>query len=116
MTNTTNTYASARNDWDILEDIYAALMAVQGLDDEEPVNPEEITEYDLDDAIAGTEYDILGGEYFPTIRIIQALGRAGYLDDDRIWDELTEAAARGITRMAEERWEESREDEDGEDW
>lgn len=103
---------NARNDWEVIE---AAYMALGGNNDD-AVDPGTIGDYDLRDAVDQTAYEITGGES-PEIALLVAFARNGYLDNDEIWEEIGNAAARALAAYAEERWEEAeRERQAEEDW
>ena len=90
--------------WDALEDAYATLMAEQGLDDEQPVNPDGLQDYDYE--TAASEAMASAATAYPELAILAALADNGYLEGHQIWDEIIEAITEGIQEMTEDRWEE----------
>lgn len=112
----------ATNTWQVIEATYSKLQDAQGLSEEQAADPNAIDDYDLEDAIDQTTYEIAGA-HFPEIAMLEAFARNGYLDNDRIWDEIGEAIRRGLEAYADEIWQEYQanvieddEDEDDEDW
>lgn len=104
----TNAKINAHDDWEIIDAAYANLMATQGLDEEHVTDPYLLSDYDLDDAIAETERS-MGYVPFPTITMLEAFARNGYLDDDQIWDEINEAVTRALSARAGELFNDARE-------
>ena len=88
-----------------LEDAYATLMAAQNLDDEEPVNPEDLDEYDYEAAASEAMGAAITG--YPELALLAALANNGYLEGHQIWDEVVNAITEGIREMTEDRWEEN---------
>jgi hypothetical protein len=104
---------NANNSWEIIERAYEAL----GGNNDDAANPNDLTDYDYSSATEETAYEITGAR-FPEIAQLEAFARQGYLDNDRIWEEIGEAIARGLQAYAEERWQEYQdeiEEEEGEE-
>ena len=107
----------------IIEDTYATLAANTADDvtiwmtadgDEIPA-PDEITDDMLLDAVADTANTTPGP--FSEITLLAAFARDGYLDNDPIWEEISDAIARGLQAYAEQIWEEDGPTaDDYEDW
>lgn len=101
---------NANNSWEIIERTYEAL----GGNNDDAVNPNDLTDYDYASASEETAYEITGAR-FPEIAQLEAFAREGYLDNYQIWDEIGEAVARALRAYAEERWQEHLEEEEGEE-
>ena len=103
---------NANNHWEIIEAAYQNL----GATDDDAIDPTTLEDYDYESANDETGYQITNAQS-PDIALLAAYARAGYLDNDEIWDEIGAACRRALERVAEERWEEYQdEDEDDEDW
>ena len=111
-------------DWTLLEDIYSSLQMGQGITDEdEAVDPSEIDGYDYDEARDEAARNLATAtdhyERYPDLAVFLTLAEEGLLDGHEIWEQINQATADGIRHMAENRWveyQDSLEDEDGEDW
>lgn len=103
---------NANNSWDVIEAAYQNL----GATDDDALDPAILENYDYDTANDETAYQITNA-YSPDIALLTAYARAGYLDDDEIWEAIGAACRRALEKVAEERWEEAeREREAEEDW
>lgn len=89
----------AGNDWEIIEAAYQNLANAAGFATDRPADPYTLKDYDLDDAVNETAYQITG-EQFPEIALLEAFARNGYLDNDEIWEEIGRAIARGLEEYA----------------
>lgn len=89
----------AGNDWEIIEAAYQNLANAAGFPTDRPADPNTLKDYDLDDAVDETAYQITG-EQFPEIALLKAFARNGYLDNDGIWEEIGQAIGRALEEYA----------------
>lgn len=102
---------NANNSWDVIEAAYQNL----GATDDDALDPATLGDYDYDTANDETAYQITN-EYSPDIALLTAYARAGYLDDDNeIWEAIGAACRRALEKVAEERWQDHLEEEEGEE-
>lgn len=105
---------NANNSWDVIDAAYQNL----GATDDAALDPATLEDYDYDTANDETAYQITN-EYSPDIALLSAYARAGYLDDDEIWEEIGAACRRALEKVAEERWQDHQDEleaEADEDW
>ena len=105
---------NANNHQEIIEAAYKELQDITGTPEEIAVTPDGVSDYDLHDANDFASYEITEA-HFPEIALLEAYARQGYLDNDRIWEEIGDAVARALLAYAEERHEDALLEEDPEE-
>ena len=94
-------------------DIMAAIDSALGIEDEAK-DPNELDDYDLDDALSEVERQM--DSRAPIFDIFLALAWDGYGQEDQIWDAIFSAARDALREYVEDRWQEQLAEEDsGED-
>lgn len=93
-------------------DIMAALDSALGIEDE-ATDPNELTDYDLDDALSEVERQM--DSRAPIFDIFLALAWDGYGQEDQIWDAIFSAARDALREYVEDRWQEQLAEEDSEE-
>ena len=89
----------AGNDWEIIEAAYQNLANAAGFPADRPADPYTLKDYDIDDAVNETAYQITNAPC-PAIALLEAFARNGYLDNDEIWEEIGRAIGRGLEEYA----------------
>ena len=90
---------NASNDWEIIEAAYQNLADAANFPTDRPVDPYTLKDYEIDEAIDETTYQITG-EQFPEIALLKAFARNGYLDNDEVWEEIGRAIGRALEEYA----------------
>ena len=97
-------------------EIISALDAELYGGSETPTDPNEMTDYDLEDALSQVERE-MGASRTPTLDIFLALAWDGYGQESQIWDAIYDAARDALREYAEDRWQQYLEEQDeDEDW